>query len=418
MSGSLLPTWVQLFRNLLCVVKALLPADSAAVTLKLALLFTGQGSHSPAVLTSSSSPLVEITVFEFLICILQWAGAVFCWKSCVISLWGSFCQHRNCASLLRSLRRYRWDNRAKFNAIQLLKRVYDGEDSRAMTRLISGLCDAAVGVSFVFLALNNMHIRGPTHPKPVIDALIVMQICLLFSLHLMLASLFLRNGRLSQCFGLKQIIIPNKTAEYAVFTRKYDSVDRAVDLNDLLGKARQVECYEGHELDAISVLAGAGRAVEDLTGSINSSEYSYRLMPDGVSDSKTTEHLEVLRCLFEQSSSSQQAVSDPSAAAKKYALRDVFRRIDSLSERETRLWWYEAGLLLLNVIAGWAYLMAILSYYCPTQVMPGNTFLGGLVRAAVLYLPDHDADWFGNFTGSMDRSIYPCALAYMDGIVT
>jgi hypothetical protein len=306
---------------------------------------------------------------------------------------------------LRSLSRYRWDNRVKFNAAQLLKRVYDGEDSRAVTRLISGLCDAAVGVSFVFLALSNMHIRGSTHPKPVIDALIVMQICLLFSLHLMLASLFLRNGRLSHCFGLKQIIIPSKAAEYAVFTRKYDSVDRADDLNDLLGKARQVECYEGHELDAISVLSGAGRAVGDLAASINSSDYSYRLMPDGVSDLKTTEHLDVLRCLFEQSNSSQKAssaVSDPPAAAKKYALRDVFRRIDSLSERETRLWWYEAGLFLLNVVAGWAYLMAILSYYCPTQAMPGNTFLGGLVRAAVLYLPDQDADWFGNFTGSID----------------
>ena len=398
MSGSLLPTWVQLFRNLLCVVKALLPADSAAVTLKLTLLVRGDSSHSP-------SPLDEVTVFEFLICILQWAGAVFCWKSCLASLWGSFCQHRNCASLLRSLSRYRWDNRVKFNAAQLLKRVYDGEDSRAVTRLISGLCDAAVGVSFVFLALSNMHIRGSTHPKPVIDALIVMQICLLFSLHLMLASLFLRNGRLSHCFGLKQIIIPSKAAEYAVFTRKYDSVDRADDLNDLLGKARQVECYEGHELDAISVLSGAGRAVGDLAASINSSDYSYRLMPDGVSDLKTTEHLDVLRCLFEQSNSSQKAssaVSDPPAAAKKYALRDVFRRIDSLSERETRLWWYEAGLFLLNVVAGWAYLMAILSYYCPTQAMPGNTFLGGLVRAAVLYLPDQDADWFGNFTGSID----------------
>jgi hypothetical protein len=169
-----LSLWVQFFRNLFCVGKSLLPASN----------FLQQIPFPHA----QFYPLTLTTAVELLIAPTQFAAVIFNCRSGYFKLEATY-------PLLAVYRRWLraldvatvTTTSPSFNhpAACIMRQGLEADLNAAFTAVVVGGFEVVFGVAFLFLVLNSLHIVGPTHPQPRIDALIAMEVGLAYILVLM-----------------------------------------------------------------------------------------------------------------------------------------------------------------------------------------------------------------------------------------
>jgi len=167
-------TWVQLVRNFSCIVNTFLPDDSYLQN---------------ALFPSSTGPIAKATILECFIAVTQIAGVLLFIANGCIKIAESFRNSTRYKKYIATLDQYQLLTEAGTGPECLLFRQgVLAEVKKVNQTLFVGLCEFSVGVSFSFLALNSLHLHGPTHPKPLIDALIVLECCLCYFLYTMILS--------------------------------------------------------------------------------------------------------------------------------------------------------------------------------------------------------------------------------------
>ena len=169
-----LSIWVQFFRNLFCVGKSLLPKSS----------FLQQVPFPHA----QFYPLTLTTAVELLIAPTQFAAVIFNYRSGYAKLETMYPRLALYRRWLRALDVAAVTTTSpSFNhpAACVMRQGLEADLQAATTAVVVGGFEVIFGVAFLFLVLNSLHIVGPTHPKPLIDALIAMEIGLAYILVLM-----------------------------------------------------------------------------------------------------------------------------------------------------------------------------------------------------------------------------------------
>lgn len=78
---------------------------------------------------------------------------------------------------------------------------------------------------------------------------------------------------------------------------------------------------------------------------------------------------------------------------------------------------FESIIWILNVIAGYGYLMSILAFYFPNAELYKDQTVGySLAQSVMLGLSNDNADWWGNFAGDFAWTVEPL-LVLMKGFL-
>ncbi len=167
---------VQFIRNLLCVIKSLVPSYNSS------LLVT---------VVSTSIPFLQhVTILEAMIGSTQLAAVYFNIVNGIRNVHSSYIKIKKCKQVILGIDKITLMNthRSKLQAetICIARSVIENElSSSYWCGLIVGIWEVIFGISFFYLFMNSYHLHTTSWPKPVIDALIFMEIGLLYILGLM-----------------------------------------------------------------------------------------------------------------------------------------------------------------------------------------------------------------------------------------
>jgi hypothetical protein len=190
MSHITWPVVTQLVRNFLCVVETLLPVDHY-------LRHPAFPTASQKTVLSYDINVKDITYLRWFIMITQFMAASFNIKSGITGvirgLKDYYLLHAWKAAVAK---RFHVDKTERLDILGFRnppeqKVLQDGleESSNMATRkVIGGFCELTIGISFLFLAGNSAHYFDKDQ-EPVIQALIAMEIALLYFLILMICDL-------------------------------------------------------------------------------------------------------------------------------------------------------------------------------------------------------------------------------------
>ena len=170
-------TQVSFVRNLLCVIKALLPPHHALM--------------QPVVLWGNTS--AEVSSIEYCIALGQLGAVIFGIDSGIRKLYSGAVFLRDFQQRKRELEELMLADPSPENVV--LSQTIESRRMEQWDSIVSGFCDLIIAFAFVMLMLNSLHIRSQTHPKPVIDAILASEIPLCFYLYLLLRA-FWRSSSL------------------------------------------------------------------------------------------------------------------------------------------------------------------------------------------------------------------------------
>jgi hypothetical protein len=181
-------TWVQLVRNLACVLTVFLPENSTL----LAPLFP-----------HFSSPFSSVSAMGWFIAASQ-VGAIFLYmQGGYVTLMQSYKDITRLQVYKSSLDQYQLHTeRTEMLELLIYRHLLAFESRAAWRTIFAGVCECLIGYSFTFLALNSLHMHSPTHPRPLIEALVVMEVALLYLLYTMCVELELHCSNAVRYFSL------------------------------------------------------------------------------------------------------------------------------------------------------------------------------------------------------------------------
>ena len=236
-------------------------------------------------------------------------------------------------------------------------------------QLIVGIWQIIFGISFIFLTLNTLRM---VTPKPVIDALIAMEIGLAYILVYMWDG-FLEKTRVAG-------------RQYYLAT-KVGAIDNITKSSVLLTYMQE----GGYDTNNIH------KSVLVLEDSFHPQWRNDLLEP------------ELSREILVSTFKSVSSLLDNLVEIKKKEDDSVKQSLLKKAEGTYCLALLDLVYFLLNFIAGHGYLMGILAFYLPTST---NYFL----KIIFLGLSHSDADWYGNFAGDLAWTIEPVLILLVSAI--
>ena len=368
-----LSAWVQLFRNLFCVLKSLVPSSHFL--------------QHPLIPNSSFYPFSITTFLEFLIAPTQFAAVIFNgmagfkrilkalnqWN--VTNLWIPKLDYIFCSGTLGS-------------EYCIMRQGLEVDRFSAVNDIIVGIFEMIFGFAFLFLTFNSLHIVGPTHPKPLVDALISMEIGLAYILVLMWNAYLDRSKDASRLnrFVDAMKVMKAITPTGVIFTKASDA--GFIGMN---GELMRVVTY----LDS-SYIPKWRRITSEEAIEIENK-------PDVVT-SLINKELETLKTIannfakYDDSLLSQHRIK-------------VLDDIEIAAEESKILSFLDMIYFILNFVAGYGYLLGILAFYSPSS---DNNLI---VKMMMLGMSHDNADWWGNLAGDMAWTIEPAIILYQKQIV-
>ena len=381
MSLSSISTWVQLLRNAFCVMKSLLPPSNFL--------------QLPLFTDSSFYPLTITTSIELLIAPTQLAAVFLNIASGFKNIREGISNANRTTVWLNAINRIFISEPFKSSSSEFLIIKQGLESDRVLSRrrTFIGFLELIFGVAFIFLTLNTLHIVGPTHPKPLIDALISMEIGLAYILVIMWQS----------------------------FTRKvrdYSKIRRLISTVKSL-KART----------AGALLLGAmdsGFAEDGLFDAFMFFDATYAPLWRTKNTSKTLSLADEIQTEFRNVTAVFLKLKAVKASAEETTTDCSLLSSLKKQEFETMLQApQELIYFALNFTAGYGYLLGILAFYIPEVKNNGlgmaNFLAASLDSAGESYswckflmfgLTHADADWYGNFAGDVAWTIEPILMLY------
>ena len=336
---------VQLVRNALCVLKSLLPRTHALM-LPIPLADKGTIAATPSLL-------------ELCVAVTQFAAVVFNARSALTSLFSGTVQLRDAPSRQEELDRLLIASPSSVNIV-LMQRVHLEQRSYLLS-VVTGLCDLPIAFSFVFLTLSSLKLTGSTHPKPVIDGILISEISIAVYVCIMLVSWL------------------SKVAESRRLQRLSDTLT-------------EIEEMAVDKVEMLTMIYDAG--------------YSHNI-------SQALEHMDSEYALIAK----HELPLEPQGQAVSDALERLMRpeehrrelpeKLEYLSAQMMNQGMLEAVLFVLNLIAWYGYLVAALTFYIPESSQPS------WFTAAKLSFSHRDADFWGNFLGDLAWTIEPMLLLFV-----
>ena len=179
---STIATWVQLFRNFFCVLKSVASVKNISIYPYIAVLNDKIHKSDYGIISS------QTTVVEYIIAPLQFLAIIFNFVNGVKAFQHGFYSYHKNNKYLYLLDRLSLENKHKSCYFTVVRSRLNHDINNSRHEVISGFFQLVIATGFFFLTCNSLHIVGPNHPKPVIDALIGQEIALLYFLGRMLQS--------------------------------------------------------------------------------------------------------------------------------------------------------------------------------------------------------------------------------------
>lgn len=335
---------VQLLRNALCVLKSLLPRSHALMA---------------PIAVVAGKKLATPSLLELGIAVTQFAAVVFSAQSGLTSIFTGAVYLRDADWTQEQLDRLLITSPSSENIV-LIQGARIEQRSRLLS-LVTGLSDLPIAFSFVFLTLSSLKLTGSTHPKPVIDGILLSEVSIAIYLCVMLSAWL------------------EKVAEARRLHRLADALT---------------------QVDEIAI------DKEELLTTIYDAGYAQNI-------SRALEHMDPEYALIAKHAlpveSQQQAVSEALSRLTKAedSRRDLPEKLEGLSAQAMGLGLLEAVLFGLNLIAWYGYLIAALTFYIPEHSQPS------WFATAKLSLSHSDADFWGNFSGDLAWTVEPLLLLFV-----
>ena len=392
-----LSTWIQLLRNSFCVLKSLLPASSFL--------------QRPYFTDSSFYPLTVTTCIELPIALTQFMAVLFNASSGYTNISDGRSDLSRMTNWLLALDRVFLADSSKFSGAEylIIKHGLTADRIQSRTRVIVGVFELIFAVAFLFLVLNSLHIVGPTHPKPLIDALISMEIGLAYILVIMWKSFADKVKDFRRLFKLHTSIRSLKAPTKAnLLIGAVDSGFKIEELYEVL-----------IALDESYTPSWRAKSQNGCVGDVCT------IKPLTITGEIQAEFKNVSAILAKLTAAD--ASSKGSSLGTSAALRLRKQGFEAQLQAPLELLYF-----LLNFIAGYGYLLGILAFYVPEMAsshplgmfdLLQNTISGtGLhyswCKVLMFGLSHGDADWYGNLAGDIAWTVEPIVLLLNKPLIT
>jgi len=334
---------------------------------------------------STSIPFLRgVTVLEALIGFTQLAAVYFNIASGVRNLNNSFTKRKQCKHFLHEIDQITLTNshqsKLQPETVYVARNVIENEFlSSFWCGIIVGIWEVIFGVSFFFLFMNSYHLHTSTWPKPVIDALIFMEIGLLYILGIMVTSIVnkIQKSKFIRNF-IDELKLFNSGSKLSI--RNYVTSSRNISPVNNTNSAYLRYVY---------------MTLEEFYSSDNYLNPSNILA--NITDDEITQTSVINDYLITLQSNISKNQMDTAS---------IKRLIRTLETQEM-----DCGVvldcvyLLLNAVAGYGYLLGIFAFYLPNN---------SISRMFMFGLSDADGDWWGNLAGDAAWTIEPFLIIFME----
>jgi hypothetical protein len=373
---------VQLIRNALCCVK-----DLEAFSESIPLLY--DSAHTNSILKSFLSLelpdiLAKTTPLEVVISITQLYACISCAKSGFKLSWTSVGKLRRVVRLLESRLSTPLKADATKNVVaanRIVNQSLVNEAKSAMKNAFVGLMVAPIGIAFFWLFANSWHVTEAGWIGGIvalIDALTVMEICLVPLLYYMVVDgfdLFGKTRQTKECIGVVSSGSDEFSPDYMNITR-YEFMEPG-----------WVPFYE----EGTSLMSG---------GSDSAAEDAKKLT------SETDQVEQTLNLWFAPApNSNKDDDNEKDSKIRKEAIANAVSTMEGSLVLLTGKGYRELLYFVLNFIAFYGYLMGIVTFY-----YPDDDFQPSWVTQLKFGYPNQTADWSGNFAGDLMWTIEPAVI--------
>jgi hypothetical protein len=386
--------WIQFFRNLFCVLKSLL----------------SQGNFLQNAFFTESSfyPLTLTTTIELLIAPTQFAAVILNLLSGFNAILLGKCDLDLANDWLSALDRVLLSSGLEFSGVAYLivRQGLESDIAASNRRMFIGMWELVFGFAFFFLFLNSLHIVGPTHPKPLVDAVLSMEIGLAYILVIMWQSF------------TEKVKDSSRSKRLAAFIRE----SRGQPLGTLLAGAID-SGFKGDDLfKALSLFD----AYKPLWRTKNPTEFVSKKITKNtrIENEIQVEMINVTVVLSKLSTMDVKGRDIHAANRIKLAL--ILDRQAYIGSLQAPL---ELFYFMLNFIAGYGYLLGVLAFYIPevthevplgvsdlvTKIIVGDY---SLCKVLMFGMSHGDADWWGNLAGDFAWTVEPITIILSKPLIT
>eukprot|EP01031_Cornospumella_fuschlensis_P041660 gene41660-50839_t len=407
-------TFTQFARNFACILKSLLSADHAV---------------NKVAFPKAAAPFNNVTKIELFIGITQFAAVCFNIMASYIDTVQGFREYRRNSKYLVGLDRLSLSTGSPVGCAEytLLRHSLQEEKNSAITKFWIGICEFFIGCTFMFLVANSLHLHGPTHPKPVIDALIVQELAVAYILTVMWKTVVSKivNALKTRSLARKlqattpQQITPSKILELAADSGYLSNIMEAVAIID-----PEFRCsYTSSSSFAAALKDDLTKLREFLVVPAKSEQPTYQepyLTPELASASQDLATVSpryglrsrqkkgdenntsaaTMRIISADGQTTQPTISQE-------ALDEIVRKLNVMSNVHVYEVVVEFILFALNVIAGYGYMLGILAFYFPNASISSSEPGNYIAKVLMFEMTNADADWWGNFFGDLAWTVEP-----------
>ena len=377
--------WTALVRNFLCVIKSLLPSTN--ILMKSANLNFLPLSYFGTLLFGKNTiywnnQTLNATYIEWMIAPTQLIASILSINGGYKNLLKSYKKY-NILSGQRELCRSYAINKNKHIEYYVIEDCLFTLLNQEFHNIISSLLELICGFCFIFLFTNSLHIHADTHPKPVIDALIIMNIALIYFLYIMWDTYL--NRKIS-------IIQADSFCNSSHDKKKKMKLTSTLDLFQVLASVGIVNVYEGFKwLSDDFHLKYEDVDVDTENG--NEGQWNKIIINDFATitsfiDNFTTKNV-----------------------------RDDIELINKLknnSKRNNKMQYLDIAYFILNVIAFYGYTIGILAYYCPFDSYQDSITM----MLFKLGMTDDTGDYWGNFAGDLAWTVEPFIILFVAPLIS
>jgi hypothetical protein len=386
--------WTQLFRNFFCVLKSVVPQENFI--------------QKPLFADSSFYPLTLTSSIELLIAPTQFAAVILNFLSGFTAILNGKNDLDVANDWLSVLDRVLLSSGLELPGVAYLivRQGLESDIAASKRKMFIGVLELIFGFAFIFLVLNSLHIVGPSHPKPLVDAVLSMEIGLAYILLIMWQS-FTEKAKDS-----------SRSKRLAAFIRG----SRGQPLGTLLVGAID-SGFKGDDLfRALSLF----EAYKPLWRNKNPKQFvNKKITKNARIESEVRIELINVTVVLNKLSAMDVKGSDIHAANRiKLAL--VLDRQAYVGSLQAPI---ELLYFILNFVAGYGYLLGILAFYIPevTHKVPlgvsnliANIITGDYSWCKVLMfgMTHGDADWWGNLAGDFAWTLEPIIIIVSKPVLT
>lgn len=365
----------------------------------------------PYFVDSSFYPLTITTTIELLIAPTQFAAVVF---NCM-SGYGNVNNGQEdlirVEKWLASINRVFLLKPFKSSSAEFLviKAGLETDKAALKTRIYVGYLEMVFGIAFLFLVLNSLHIVGPSHPKPVIDALIWMEVGLVYILIIMWRSF------------TKKVKDIQRLSRYSAFVKGM----KVKTAEDLLLRAidsgfDSVEIFEGFVALHPSYAPAWRRH-----GTPDANTGAKDAVSKALSDEIGTE-FRTITSVFSKFTSIEKSGTGSDGGHRSLSL--ALEKQSYEAQLQAPL---ELIFIVLNFTAWYGYLLGILAFYVPEAARDASLGISDYAmnsiqefgaphswcKVLMFGLSHGDADWWGNLAGDMAWTIEPLLMLIQKPII-